>query len=167
MSLLDLKSDLSKYRSEPSREEKNEPQNSVAKSSTNFATVQPITDSLLSKIPNIKKPTSKDIVSKLNSTNLDNIKDPKKTEPLEKRLNTTKLDDIVKKDFDELLLNSISEFSPSAIDINSYNLGRQPIEKIVSKFDDIKQTDFVSSLDKSNILVLKSDQGTNNNTSDI
>ena len=54
MSLLDLKSDLSKYRSEPSREEKNEPQNSVAKTSTNFATVQPISDSIKSYSTNTK-----------------------------------------------------------------------------------------------------------------
>lgn len=166
MSLLDLKSDLSKYRSEPSREEKNEPQNSVAKNSKSFATVQPISDSLLDRIPQIKKPTAIDIATKLNTTKLDDIKKPKKPELIENKLGKTKLDDIIRKDFDDMLLNSVSEYSPSEIDINSYNLGRQPIEKIVSKFDDIKRSVFVSSLDKSDTLVLKSESGTNNNKSD-
>jgi hypothetical protein len=147
MSLLDLKSDLSKYRAETSIEEKEGPQTSVAKGSKVFATNQPITDRLLKSIPEIKK--------------------PKKTTPIQERLDETRLDDIIRKDFDDMMVNSISEYSPTNIDTNTYTLGKSSIENVISKFGEIKQEQIVSNLNQSNTLVLKSDSGTNNNISNI
>ena len=117
MSLVDLKSDLSKYRAQVSNEEKNTPEASSATGNKNFATAQPITDSLINKIPDIKKPapkklidslrktklddikkspTNTGLIGKLNSTNLDDIKKIKNDIKLEDRLDSTNLDDIVK-----------------------------------------------------------------------
>ena len=146
MSLLDLKSDLSKYRAETSIEEKEGPQTSVAKSSKSFATNQPITDKLLKSIPEIKKP-------KLNS--------------IEEKLNKTKLDDIIQKDFDDMMLNSVSNLSPKQLDPNTYTLGRSTLENVTSKFAEIKQEEIVNNLNVSNTLVIKAQNGTNNNESNI
>jgi len=146
MSLLDLKSDLSKYRAETSIEEKEGPQTSVAKSSKGFATNQPITDRLLKSIPEIKKP---------------------KQIPIDERLKQTKLDDIVRKDFDEMMVNSVSGLSPKNIDVNTYNLGVSSIENVTSKFGEIKQEEIVNNLNSSNTLIVKSKNGTNNNQSGI
>lgn len=148
MSVLDFKSDLSKYRAEVSVEEKNEPQTSVAKSSKAFATLQPITDKLLKNLPEIKKPQQQQ-------------------SSYDKKLEQSKLDDIIRKDFDNMIVNSVSEYSPTNIDTNTYNLGRQTLDKITSKFSDIKQEEIVTHLDKSNTLVLKSTSGKNNNESPI
>jgi hypothetical protein len=147
MSLLDLKSDLSKYRAETSIEEKEGPQTSVAKGSKVFATNQPITDRLLKSIPEIKK--------------------PKQTTPLQQKLDETRLDDIIRKDFDDMMVNSISEYSPTNIDTNTYTLGKSSLETVISKFGEIKQEQIVSNLNQSNTLVLKSESGTNNNISNI
>jgi hypothetical protein len=148
MSVLDFKSDLSKYRAEVSVEEKNGPQTSVAKSSKAFATLQPITDKLLKNLPEIKKPQQQQ-------------------SSYDKKLEQSKLDDIIRKDFDNMIINSVSEYSPTNIDTNTYNLGRQTLDKIISKFSDIKQEEIVTHLDKSNTLVLKSTSGKNNNESPI
>jgi hypothetical protein len=148
MSVLDFKSDLSKYRAEVSVEEKNGPQTSVAKSSKAFATLQPITDKLLKNLPEIKKPQQQQ-------------------SSYDKKLEQSKLDDIIRKDFDNMIVNSVSEYSPTNIDTNTYNLGRQTLDKIISKFSDIKQEEIVTHLDKSNTLVLKSTSGKNNNESPI
>ena len=146
MSLLDLKSDLSKYRAETSIEEKNGPQTSVAKSSKGFATNQPITDRLLKSIPEIKKP---------------------KQIPIEERLKQSKLDDIIRKDFDEMMVNSISGLSPKNIDVNTYNLGASSPENVASKFAQIKQEEIVNNLNTSNTLIIKSQSGNNNNESNV
>jgi len=146
MSLLDLKSDLSKYRAETSIEEKEGPQTSVAKSSKGFATNQPITDRLLTSIPEIKKP---------------------KQTPIDERLKKSKLDDIVRKDFDDMMLNSVSGLSPKNIDVDTYSLGRSTIENVTSKFGEIKQEEIVNNLNSSNTLIIKTERGTNNNQSGI
>jgi len=147
MSVLDFKSDLSKYRAEVSVEEKNGPQTSVAKSSKAFATLQPITDKLLKNLPEIKK--------------------TQQQPAYDKKLEQSKLDDIIRKDFDDMIINSVSQYSPTNIDTGTYNLGRQTLDKITSKFSNIKQEEIVNHLDKSNTLVLKSTSGKNNNESPI
>ena len=91
MALVDLKSDLAKYRSEVSKEGKSSPEASSATSDKNFATNQPITDSLYKEVPNIKKPKVVDLTSQLGKTNLDEIKKPKPSD-VTKKLGTTELD---------------------------------------------------------------------------
>lgn len=95
MSLVDLKSDLSKYRSEVSKEGKSSPEASSATNDKNFATQQPITDSLYKEVPKISKPKVVSLTSQLGTTKLDDIKQPKKTD-VTKRLGTTNLDNIQK-----------------------------------------------------------------------
>jgi hypothetical protein len=95
MSLVDLKSDLSKYRSEVSKESKNTPDASSATSDKNFATQQPITDELYKDVPKIKKPKVVSLTSQLSKTKFDDIKTPKQTD-VTKRLNSTELDNTKK-----------------------------------------------------------------------
>lgn len=95
MSLVDLKSDLSKYRSEVSKEGKSTPDASSATSDKNFATNQPITDELYKDVPKIKKPKVVSLTSQLSKTKFDDIKTPKKTD-VTKRLGSTQFDDIKK-----------------------------------------------------------------------
>ena len=95
MSLVDLKSDLSKYRSEVSKEGKSSPDASSATSDKNFATNQPITDGLYKEVPNVKKPKVVSLTSQLSKTKLDEIKKPKPSD-VTKKLGTTELDNTTK-----------------------------------------------------------------------
>ena len=229
MSLVDLKSDLSKYRAQVSNEEKNTPEASSATGNKNFATAQPITDSLINKIPDIKKPapkklidslrktklddikkspTNTGLIGKLNSTNLDDIKKIKNDIKLEDRLDSTNLDDIVKSksmsledrynssgveskpptknklpleerqistEVDDkrnpesldLLINSVSIYSPQNTEILRTGLNNVPLEQIASKFSNIQIEKFVSKLNNSNIEIVKTVIGENNNKSNI
>jgi hypothetical protein len=92
MSLIDLTSDLSKFRSEVSREDKMTPESSKAKDGKNFATLQPITSKLAEMSPDISAPKQTDLASMLDQTKFDDTK-PFKTTSLANKLSSTKLDD--------------------------------------------------------------------------
>lgn len=95
MSLVDLKSDLAKYRSEVTKEGKSTPEASSATNDKNFATQQPITDGLYKEAPKIRKPKVVNLTSQLGRTKLDDIKTPKPSD-VTKRLGTTELDNTVR-----------------------------------------------------------------------
>lgn len=208
MSLVDLKSDLSKYRSEVSKEGKSSPEASSATSDKNFATKQPITDGLYKEVPtvqkprvvsltsqlsttkldDIKKPKNTNVVNKLGSTKLDDIKQPKNTSivskldsttlddivipnekriQLEDRLTSTKQDDIVKNAVQNLLVNSVSQFSPASTDRQSPLGASVGLEQIKSKFSNVNITEFTSKLNESDTEINKTNPGENNNKSNV
>jgi hypothetical protein len=166
MSLVDLKSDLSKYRSEVSGKEKNTPEASKATDSKNFATLQPITDKLAQMSPQISRPNQTSLADMFQKTNLDDIK-PLKTSPIESKLNSTNLDDIVKKTAENLLINSVSEFSPTNFEFDTPSLVSVSTSDVAKKFNEIRKTGFTSRLTSSEIEINKSIAGTNNNESSI
>lgn len=141
MALVDLSSDLSKFRSEVSRESKNTPEASKATNSKNFATIQPISEKLSQLATPVKKV------------------EPKK---LEDGLPTTKLDDIRKIVNQNLLVNRISKFSRINEDFSNENLGTLETQAIASRFSRVSNEEFKSKLNKSDTLILKKESGTNN-----
>ena len=144
MSLVDLKSDLSKYRSEVSKEAKNSPDASSATNNKNFATNQPITDGLVNQVPDIKKSKQTSITSKLSSTKLDEIKKPKVVN-ITSKLNSSSLDNI-KKPKPGNIEDKLS--STKLDDIKIPNEKRISLEDRLSttKQDDIVKTAFESLL---------------------
>jgi len=208
MSLVDLKSDLSKYRSEVSKEGKSTPDASSATNDKNFATQQPITDGLYKDVPTIQKPKVVSLTSQLSNTKLDEIKQPKKSDVskrlgtteldnikkpvktsleskldstklddivipsdkrigLEDRLASTKLDDIVQLPIESLLINSVSEFSPTVSENRTAIAGGVGLDQIESKFSNIKQTRFSSRLTESDTEISRTTLGENNNNSNV
>ena len=188
MSLVDLKSDLSKYRSEVAKDNKLTPNSSIATNSKNFAVNQPITDGLLDNAPDIVKPTPVSVTSKLGSSRLDDIKKPTTTKPietrlgstklddivkptktqsLEDRLNSTKQDDIVKTAFESVLVNAVSQYSPQTNPIETNGLSAVPLETVTSKFSEIRRDGFQSRLNTSETLINRSVSGQNNLESQI
>ena len=146
MALVDLSSDLSKFRSSVKQVGETKPETSKAKSSTAFGSFQPISERISSLSPNINKP---------------------KQEPIQNKLSSTTLDDVVKKMADDLIINSVSRFSPINVEDRRKSSVQPSIEEISSKFQEIRQNTFTSKLNKSDILILKSDNGTNNLSSPI
>ena len=146
MALVDLSSDLSKFRSTVKSAGEIKPETSKAKSLRGFAAFQPISEKISSLSPNINKPKSIDLPSKLSSTTLD---------------------DVVKKLKDDLIINSVSKYSPVNASKTQSTIGRVSLDAVVSKFSSIRQERLTSRLDKSDVLILKADSGTNNNTSSI
>jgi hypothetical protein len=187
MSLMDLNSDLSKYRSEVTSENKTTDYSSKATNSKNFATVQPISDDLIKKVPNIQKPKQTDVTKKLGSTNLDEIKKPNQQD-IVSRLDRTKLDDIVKPEstggnleqmstnlsadpvrttIESVLVNSISQYSPQTAQIRSEGLGLAPLESIISKFSEIRRQPITSNFTDSDTQINRTNPGQNNTESDV
>lgn len=187
MSLMDLKSDLSKYRSEVTSEDKATNYSSQATNAKNFATVQPISDSLIKQIPNIQKPKTSDVTKKLGSTGLDDIKKPN-IKSISSKLDSTKFDDIIKPEstggnleelaanagidpiktsLESLLVNSISQYSPQTSQIRSQGLGSAPLESIMSKFSEIRREQLSSNLTNSDIEINRTTPGQNNTESNI
>jgi len=146
MALVDLQSDLSKFRSTVKTNSEIKPENSVAKSSKSFGAFQPITDKLSSFSVNVNRP---------------------KTPSVESKLDSTRLDDVIKKMRSELIVNSVSIYSPLNATKDSPTVGRISVENIVSRFGEIRQEEFSTRLDKSDILILRNDYGTNNQSSPI
>ena len=148
MSLLDLKSDLSKFRSKTFK--KDDSTNKVSPSADSygdkFASYQPISSTLINKRPSINQPKNIDLVSKLEDT---------------------KLDDVIKESFNSMLINSVSEFSPKTIDYDFSLASNISLETISSNFSRIKTDTILSQIDKSNIVITNINQGTNNNESKI
>lgn len=146
MALIDLQSDLSKFRAAPKSSGEIKPENSSAKTSRSFGALQPITERISAFSPKVQKPT--------------NV-------PMESRLDSTKLDDIVKVLQQELIINSVSRYSPTNAMRESNTVGRLSLEKIVSRFSDIPKEEYRPKLNTSNVLVLRSRYGENNNVSPI
>ena len=95
MSLVDLQSDLSKFRSTAVKQEKTTPASSKAKDGNNFANILPVSDNLKSMSPNVNPLEQSNLADMTSSTKLDDIK-KFKTKPLSGLLGKTKLDDIKK-----------------------------------------------------------------------
>ena len=76
MSLVDLKSDLSKFRQTVSKEEKDSPASSKATDVNNFATLQPISDRLAQLRPSIGEWKTTSIETLIGNSKLDDIKKP-------------------------------------------------------------------------------------------
>jgi hypothetical protein len=225
MSLIDLTSDLSKFRSEVSREDKITPEASKAKDGKNFATLQPITDKMAEMSPDISAPKQTNLASMLNETKFDDTK-PFRTKSLESRLSSTKLDDtkafntkpiesrlgstklddtkalntppiesylettklddiksfktqpiesyLENSNFDDIiknvisngLVNSVSKYSNINRTFTDLNFSRISVEQVASKFGEIRQEQFVSMLNKSEIKIERSEIGVNNNQSE-
>lgn len=145
MALVDLSSDLSKFRSEVSREPKNTPEASKATNNKNFATVQPITAKLSQFGRDIKK------------------QEPTK---LESKLSSTKLDDVRKLIEQNLLINSVSRFSKINEEYVSETMS-VPTEMVSATYGTVRMSEFTSRLTTSDVLPIKPQQGIYNNTSGI
>jgi hypothetical protein len=146
MALVDLSSDLSKFRVNVKTSVETRPDVSKAKSARSFGAFQPISEKLSSFAPKITKPTQDKLENKLESTSLDNI---------------------IKKLSNDLIINSVSRYSPVNISDKRLKLTQPSIEDISSKFQEIRQEGFTTKLNKSDILILRSERGTNNTTSPI
>jgi hypothetical protein len=146
MALLDLSSDLSRYRSEVSREAKTTPEASKATNNKNFATFQPITE-------------------KLSQYSID----VKKTQPqkLEEKLSSSKLDDVRKFAMQNLIINQVSKYSNINTTYDTTNINGVALEDVISKLGKINPQSFVSQLNVSNVLVNKLEIGNNNLSSPI
>ena len=144
MALVDLSSDLSKFRSEVSREPKNTPEASKATNNKNFATVQPITAKLSQFGRDIKKQEPKQLESKLSST---------------------KMDDVRKFVQQNLLINSVSKYSNINDEYAIRNQMTVSTEMVSSKYGKLRMEEFSSRLTKSNIVPIRQDQGVYNNIS--
>ncbi|WWT39329.1 hypothetical protein [Microcystis phage Mel-JY01] len=147
MALLDLSSDLSRYRSEVSKVPVNTPEASKAKNNKNFATYQPLTQKFLGNA---------------------HVPDKNKIDASPTKLNSM-YDNISKKRTNEnLILNSISEFSPTVKNTEFNLLSRSSklsIEEISTKLNDIKKGISVSKMATSDVVITKTNPGKNNNES--
>ena len=146
MSLLDLSSDLSRFRSEVSREPKSSPEASKATTNKNFATFQPITEKLSQY---------SSAVSRV---------EPKK---LEESLKDTRLDDIRKFAMENLIINQVSKYSTINTTYDTRNINGVSLEQIASRLNQINQREFVSQLNRSDVLITTAERGTNNLQSPI
>ena len=146
MSLLDLSSDLSRFRSEVSREPKSSPEASKATTNKNFATFQPITEKLSQY---------SSAVSRV---------EPKK---LEESLKDTRLDDIRKFAMENLIINQVSKYSNINTTYDTRNINGVSLEQIASRLNQINQREFVSQLNRSDVLITTAERGTNNLQSPI
>ena len=143
MALVDLSSDLSRFRSEVSREPKNTPEASKATNNKNFATVQPISAKLSQFGKDIKRQEPKQLESKLGST---------------------KLDDVRKFVQQNLLINSVSRFSKVDEDYSLQTMN-VPTEMVSATYGTVRVSEFTSKLATSDILPIKQQQGVYNNVS--
>jgi len=144
MALVDLSSDLSKFRSEVSREPKNTPESSKATNNKNFATFQPITEKLSQFSMNIPR------------------QEPKK---LESKLDSTRLDDIVKMLSSELTVNRVSRLSAINDEYDGQTRTFVPDNMVSDRLGKIQIDQFSSRLTTSNVVPIKQSPGSNNTTS--
>ena len=146
MALVDLSSDLSKFRANVKSSGETRPETSKTKGSTAFGSFQPISERVSAFSPNINKP---------------------KQEPIQNKLSSTTLDDVVKKMSKDLIINSVSRFSPINVEDRRKTIVQPSTEEVSSKFGEIKINTFSTKLNKSDVLILKSERGTNNLSSPI
>ena len=142
MALIDLSSDLAKYRSAV-RPETKTTENAASKTTNlkNFGKFQPITEKLSQFSPSVNRTKQSNLESKMSST---------------------RLDDVVKTLSQRLLINSVSSYSPVNVSSDSYGARRVSLESIVSKFGDISNLQSVSRLNRSDVLILRAANGTFN-----
>ena len=143
MALVDLSSDLSRFRSEVSKEPKNNPESSKATNNKNFATFQPISAKISQFGQDIKR------------------QEPKQ---LEDRLGSTKLDDVRKFVEQNLLINTVSKYSKIDEDYSLQTMN-VPTEMVSKTYGTIRSSEFISRLTTSDILPIKQQQGIYNNIS--
>jgi hypothetical protein len=146
MSIVDLKSELANFRVEIQPTETINPAGSKARNGKNFATVLPISDKLIKYRPKVDTPRNIDLVKKLNTTKLDDIKLPKNQ---------------------SLLLNRVSQFSPGSNSESALSPQSVSTATVSAALGTINQEPFVSRLDKSDVLIIRQNAGTNNTTSDV
>lgn len=146
MALIDLSSDLSKFRSTVKSSNETTPENSKAKSGKSFGAFQPITEKISQFSPTINRP--KDI-------------------NLESKLSSTGKDDILKKLNEDLIINSVSRYSPTNAVKDRNSLISTPTDSVVSKLASINREEIKTRLDKSNVVIIRSQSGVNNLTSPI
>lgn len=145
MALIDLSSDLAKYRSAVKSDSKTT-ENAASKTTNlkNFGKFQPITEKLSQFSPSINKP---------------------KQSQLESKMSSTKLDEVVKTLSQRILINSVSSYSPVNTSPDTSGANRVSLESIISKFGNISNLQSVSRLDRSDVVVLRSTNGVFNLTS--
>lgn len=136
MSLLDLTSDLSKFRSVFSKEGSSSPEASSATDRKNFATFQPITEKLKTFNLPINKMKPVDHTKMLDRTSMDNIR------PF---------------DTNDVLVNAISNYSPVANNASTRNVNVAGVDLVKSKMPTINKFEFSSKLTKSNIQITKTE----------
>jgi phage antirepressor YoqD-like protein len=152
MSLVDLKSDLSKFRQTVSKEEKDSPASSKATDANNFATLQPISDRLAQLRPSIGEWKTAPIESLLGNSKLDDIKKPTSNfTSLETKLGQTKLDDIKRTPIKNILINSVSKLSPVNSDFDTNSILDVYEEDVISEISKLRKEQFRSKLNKSDI----------------
>ena len=149
MSLLDLKSDLSKYRYKGSKAAV-DPNSKTPRSTNygdNFGSFQPISNTLIrGPLPIINEPKEIDLIGKLSDTRLDNI---------------------IQEKIESMLINSVSEFSRKDTPNYTLTAANVSIENIVSKLSKINTDTVLSSIDKSDTRITKVEHGIHNNKSKI
>jgi hypothetical protein len=149
MSLLDLKSDLSKYRYKGSKAavDPNSKTPRATNYGDNFGSFQPISNTLIrGPLPIINEPKEIDLIDKLSDTRLDNI---------------------IQEKIESMLINSVSEFSRKDTPKYTLTAANVSIENIVSKLSKINTDTVLSSIDKSDTRVTKVEHGIHNNKSKI
>jgi len=146
MALIDLSSDLSKFRSNVKSSNETTPENSKAKSGKSFGAFQPITEKISQFSPTINKPKEINLGSKLSSTGQD---------------------DIVKKLREDLIINSVSRYSPTNNSKDRRSLITTPTDSVVSKLATINREEIRTRLEKSDVVIIRSQYGTNNLNSPI
>lgn len=146
MALIDLSSDLSKFRSTVKSTNETTPETSRVKDSRSFGAVLPITEKILQFSPPINK---------TKETNL------------ESKLPFTRQDDIVKRMKEDLIINSVSKYSPLNASKDRISFMNTPLESVVSKFAAIQREELKTRLDKSDVLIIRKESGTNNLSSPI
>ena len=152
MSLVDLKSDLSKFRQTVSKEEKHSPASSKATDVNNFATLQPISDRFEQLRPSIGEWKTVPIESLIGGSKLSDIKKPTSNFPsLETKLGQTNLDDIKRIPVKNILINSVSKLSPVNSDFDTNSILDIYEEDVISQISKLRKEKFESRIKKSDI----------------
>ena len=168
MSLLDLKSDLSKYRwkgpGAPVDPSSKTPR--ATSYGDNFGSFQPISNTFIKSgnLPKVVQPKEVDLIGKLDDTRLDNIVTDMRESQLVQRLENTRLDDIQKPQNRNILINAVSSLSPQAKDDVTNQFNRITTEDVTSELAKINQDISQTNITKSDVVVLKSTTAGENNT---
>ena len=168
MSLLDLKSDLSKYRwkGPGAPVDPNSKTPRATSYGDNFGSFQPISNTLIKSgnLPKVSQPKDVDLIGKLDGTRLDNIVTEMRESQLVQRLENTRLDDIQKPTNRNILINAVSSLSPQAKDETLNQFGRITTEDVTSELAKINQDVSKTNITRSDVVVLKSTTAGENNT---
>jgi hypothetical protein len=166
MSLLDLKSDLSKYRwkgpTAPVDANSRTPR--ALTYGDNFSSFQPISNTFINRgdLPIINTPKEVDLIGKLDDTRLDDIQNRLTDSDVASKLGNTRLDDIQKPKNINILVNSVSQLSPQNKDYNSSTVGRTSVTDVVSQLSRIQSDVVQTNITESKVDVIKKDNQTGN-----